>query len=165
MHRTMKVIAVLAVVAIAGIFLWNAMCACAAQTEVRIIRAAEQKVAPASPDNFSGTAMSRSYFPAREIGVSTGEVSFEAGARTAWHSHPRGQMLIVTSGRGLVREWGKAPIEMREGDAVWIPANVKHWHGAAPDSAMTHIAMAPLDDEGRSSTWMEKTNSKDYPGR
>ena len=54
---------------------------------------------------------------------------------------------------------------MNRGDAVWIPANVKHWHGAAPDSAMSHIAMAPLDGEGRSSTWMEKTSEADYPGK
>ena len=73
-------------------------------------------------------------------------------------------MLIITEGRGLVRQWGEAPIEMREGDAVWIPAGVKHWHGAAPDSGVTHIALAPLDEEGRSSTWMEKTNGEDYPG-
>ena len=164
MNKTMKLAAALALAAIAGIFLWNTMCACAAQ-EIRIIRESEQKVGPVAPENFTGAATSRGYFPAKEIGVSTGEVTFPAGARTAWHSHPRGQMLIVTSGRGLVRQWGEAPIEMNEGDAVWIPANVKHGHGAAPDSALSHIAMAPLDGEGRSSTWMEKTSEADYPGK
>ena len=163
MKKTVKVITIAVVAAALGIFLWSALCA-EAETNVRIIRETEQRVGPASPDNFTGEAISRGYFPAKEIGVSTGEVTFKPGARTAWHTHPRGQMLIITEGRGLVRQWGEAPIEMREGDAVWIPAGVKHWHGAAPDSGVTHIALAPLDEEGRSSTWMEKTNGEDYPG-
>ena len=163
MKKTVKVITIAVAAAALGIFLWSALCA-EAEPNVRIIREAEQRVGPASPDNFTGEAISRGYFPAKEIGVSTGEVTFKPGARTAWHSHPRGQMLIITEGRGLVRQWGEAPIEMREGDAVWIPAGVKHWHGAAPDSGVTHIALAPLDEEGRSSTWMEKTNGEDYPG-
>ena len=163
MKKTVKVITIAVVAAALGIFLWSALCA-EAEPNVRIIRETEQRVGPASPDNFTGEAISRGYFPAKEIGVSTGEVTFKPGARTAWHSHPRGQMLIITEGRGLVRQWGEAPIEMREGDAVWIPAGVKHWHGAAPDSGVTHIALAPLDEEGRSSTWMEKTNGEDYPG-
>lgn len=161
MKKAVKVIAVAAVAAALGIFLWSALCA-EAEQNVRIIRETEQSVGPASPDNFTGEALSRGYFPAREIGVSTGEVTFKPGARTAWHSHPRGQLLIVTQGRGLLRQWGEEPIEMRAGDAVWIPAGVKHWHGAAPDSAMTHIAMAPLDGEGRSSTWMEKVSEEQY---
>lgn len=163
MKKTVKVITIAVVAAALGIFLWSALCA-EAEPNVRIIRETEQRVGPASPDNFTGEAISRGYFPAKEIGVSTGEVTFKPGARTAWHTHPRGQMLIITEGRGLVRQWGEAPIEMREGDAVWIPAGVKHWHGAAPDSGVTHIALAPLDEEGRSSTWMEKTNGEDYPG-
>ena len=163
MKKTVKVITIAVAAAALGIFLWSALCA-EAEPNVRIIRETEQRVGPASPDNFTGEAISRGYFPAREIGVSTGEVTFKPGARTAWHTHPRGQMLIITEGRGLVRQWGEAPIEMREGDAVWIPAGVKHWHGAAPDSGVTHIALAPLDEEGRSSTWMEKTNGEDYPG-
>lgn len=163
MKKTVKVITIAVAAAALGIFLWSALCA-EAEPNVRIIRETEQRVGPASPDNFTGEAISRGYFPAREIGVSTGEVTFKPGARTAWHTHPRGQMLIITEGRGLVRQWGEEPQEMREGDAVWIPAGVKHWHGAAPDSGVTHIALAPLDEEGRSSTWMEKTNGEDYPG-
>lgn len=163
MKKTVKVITIAVAAAALGIFLWSALCA-EAEPNVRIIREAEQRVGPASPGNFTGEAISRGYFPAKEIGVSTGEVTFKPGARTAWHTHPRGQMLIITEGRGLVRQWGEEPQEMREGDAVWIPAGVKHWHGAAPDSGVTHIALAPLDEEGRSSTWMEKTNGEDYPG-
>ena len=163
MKKTVKVITIAVAAAALGIFLWSALCA-EAEPNVRIIRETEQRVGPASPENFTGEAVSRGYFPAKEIGVSTGEVTFKPGARTAWHTHPRGQMLIITEGRGLVRQWGEEPQEMREGDAVWIPAGVKHWHGAAPDSGVTHIALAPLDEEGRSSTWMEKTNGEDYPG-
>lgn len=163
MKKTVKVITIAVAAAALGIFLWSALCA-EAEPNVRIIRETEQRVGPASPENFTGEAVSRGYFPAKEIGVSTGEVTFKPGARTAWHTHPRGQMLIITAGRGLVRQWGEEPQEMREGDAVWIPAGVKHWHGAAPDSGVTHIALAPLDEEGRSSTWMEKTNGEDYPG-
>ena len=163
MKKTVKVITIAVVAAALGIFLWSALCA-EAEPNVRIIRETEQRIGPASPDNFTGEAISRGYFPAKEIGVSTGEVTFKPGARTAWHTHPRGQMLIITEGRGLARQWGEEPQEMREGDAVWIPAGVKHWHGAAPDSGVTHIALAPLDGEGRSSTWMEKTNGEDYPG-
>lgn len=161
MKKTVKVITIAVVAAALGIFLWSALCA-EAEPNVLIIREAEQRVGPASPDNFTGEVISRGYFPAKETGVSTVEVTFKPGARTAWHTHPRGQMLIITEGRGLVRQWGEEPQEMREGDAVWIPAGVKHWHGAAPDSGVTHIALAPLDGEGRSSTWMEKVSEEQY---
>ena len=163
MKKTIKIVMAAVLAAALGIFLWSALCA-EAEPNVRIIRETEQSVGPAPSDHFTGDASLRGYFPAGEIGVSTGAVTFKPGARTAWHIHPRGQMLIITEGRGLVRQWGEEPIEMREGDAVWIPAGVKHWHGAAPDSGVRHIALAPLDEEGRSSTWMEKTNGEDYPG-
>ena len=102
MKKTVKVITIAVAAAALGIFLWSALCA-EAEPNVRIIRETEQRVGPASPDNFTGEAISRGYFPAKEIGVSTGEVTFKPGARTAWHTHPRGQMLIITEGRGLVR--------------------------------------------------------------
>ena len=161
MKKTVKVITIAVVAAALGIFLWSALCA-EAEPNVRIIRETEQSVGPAPSDHFTGDASLRGYFPAGEIGVSTGEVTFKPGARTAWHIHPRGQMLIITEGRGLVRQWGEEPQEMREGDAVWIPAGVKHWHGAAPDSAMTHIAMAPLDENGGACTWMEHVSEEQY---
>jgi quercetin dioxygenase-like cupin family protein len=89
--------------------------------------------------------------PARAMGAS---VTFEPGARTAWHTHPLGQTLIVTSGCGLVQRWG-GPIErVRPGDVVWFPPGVKHWHGATATVAMTHIAIQEALD-GRAVEWLE----------
>jgi 4-carboxymuconolactone decarboxylase len=118
------------------------------------------RVAPA--ENFTGIARVQPLFDttaaARAYGAS---VAFEAGARTAWHTHPRGQVLIVTEGLGRVQLWGGPVEEIRPGDVVRIPPGVTHWHGAAPASAMTHIAIVePLD--GRSTDWMEKVSDAQY---
>ena len=88
-------------------------------------------------------------------------VTFEPGARTAWHSHPLGQTLIVTSGVGRVQRWGDPVDEIRPGDLVWIPAGQKHWHGASPTTGMTHIAIVELLD-GKSADWMEKVTDEQY---
>ena len=90
-------------------------------------------------------------------------VSFDAGARTAWHAHPRGQVLILTSGVGRVQRWGGPVEEIRAGDVVWIPSGVKHWHGAAPNAAMTHIAIVE-NVNGRSVDWMENVSDAQYGG-
>ncbi|CAI2519213.1 Predicted mannose-6-phosphate isomerase [Serratia ficaria] len=104
--------------------------------------------------SFAGTE------PAR-VGGAT--VTFEPGARTAWHTHPLGQTLIVTQGRGWIQVWGEAVQEMNPGDIVWIPEGVKHWHGATPDTAMTHIAIAESLN-GSPVTWMEKVSDAQYQG-
>ncbi len=96
--------------------------------------------------------------PARVGGAS---VQFSAKARTAWHTHPLGQTLIVTAGRGLVQEWGKEIQEINPGDIVWIPEGVKHWHGAAPDSSMTHIAIAESLN-GSVVEWLEHVSDEQY---
>jgi quercetin dioxygenase-like cupin family protein len=101
---------------------------------------------------FQGTA------PAR-IGGAT--VTFEPGARTAWHSHPLGQTLIVTAGVGLVQEWSGPIQEIRPGDIVWIAAGVKHWHGATPTNGMSHIAFSESLN-GKSVEWMEKVTDEQY---
>jgi len=101
---------------------------------------------------FAGTE------PAR-VGGAT--VTFEPGARTAWHTHPLGQTLIVTQGRGWIQVWSEAVQEMNQGDIVWIPEGVKHWHGATPDTAMTHIAIAESLN-GSPVTWMEKVTDAQY---
>lgn len=88
-------------------------------------------------------------------------VAFEAGARTAWHGHELGQLLIVTSGVGRVQRWGDPVQEIRTGDVVWIPPHQKHWHGAAPDSPMTHIAIVE-EQNSPSTQWMEKVNDEQY---
>ena len=118
------------------------------------------RVAPA--ENFTGTARVQPLFDTtaatRAYGAS---VTFDPGARTAWHTHPRGQVLIVTEGVGRGQRWGAPVQEIRPGDVVRIPAGAKHWHGAAPTTAMTHIAIVePLD--GRSTTWMEKVSDAQY---
>lgn len=118
--------------------------------------------AKGSPDYFTGTVRIDAPFqgtePAR-VGGAT--VTFEPSARTAWHTHPLGQTLIVTAGVGLVQEWEGPAREIRPGDVVWIPAGVKHWHGAAPDTAMTHIAIAEAQ-EGKVVEWLEQVSDAQY---
>lgn len=88
-------------------------------------------------------------------------VTFAAGARTAWHTHPLGQTLHVLSGVGRVALRGAAPRVIRAGDTVWIPPGVEHWHGAAPETAMVHLAMQEAED-GVSATWLEHVTDADY---
>jgi quercetin dioxygenase-like cupin family protein len=88
-------------------------------------------------------------------------VTFEPGARTAWHTHPLGQTLVVTSGAGRVQRWDGPIEEIRPGDVVWFAPGEKHWHGAAPDTAMTHIAVQEVQD-GRAVDWMEKVSDDQY---
>jgi quercetin dioxygenase-like cupin family protein len=99
--------------------------------------------------------------PARAIGAS---VTFEPGARTAWHTHPLGQTLIVTVGRGLVQRWGGPIEEIGPGDVVWIPPGEKHWHGATATTAMTHIAIQEQLD-GKVVEWKEKVSDEQYQAR
>jgi len=90
-------------------------------------------------------------------------VTFEPGARTAWHTHPLGQTLVVTAGYGRVQLWGGPIQEIRPGDVVWIAPGEKHWHGAAPTTAMTHIAMQEKLD-GKAVEWLEKVTDEQYGG-
>jgi len=98
--------------------------------------------------------------PARVTGAT---VTFEPGARTAWHTHPLGQTLIVTAGAGWAQTEGAARVEILPGDIVWFPPGVKHWHGATATTAMTHIAIQEALD-GSNVTWMEKVSNEDYLG-
>ena len=113
-------------------------------------------------DWFTGTVRIDAPFkgsdPAR---ISGATVTFEPGARTAWHTHPLGQTLIVTAGCGRVQRVGGPIEEIHPGDIVWFPPGEKHWHGAAPTTAMTHIAIAEAFD-GRVVEWMEKVTDKEY---
>ncbi len=90
-------------------------------------------------------------------------VTFEPGARTAWHTHPLGQTLIVTNGVGWTQCEGEPKVEIRAGDVIWCPAGHRHWHGATPTSAMMHIAIAEMLD-GRAVDWMEHVSDEDYLG-
>lgn len=99
-----------------------------------------------------------------DINAASAYVTFEPGARSAWHTHPKGQYLIVTSGVGLTQQWNQPVQELRAGDVVWCPPGVKHWHGAVPTSAMTHLALTGAQD-GKSVTWMEKVSDAQYNHR
>ena len=113
-------------------------------------------------DSFTGTVWQDPIIeapaPAR---VRAGRVSFEPGARTAWHTHPLGQTLHVLSGLGRVQMWGAPIREIRAGDTVWIAPGEKHWHGAAPTSAMVHLAMQESLD-GAHVTWLEHVSDEQY---
>lgn len=134
----------------------------AEQPAIRITRAGTQAARPLSPDNFTGAVRMDSEFqigePAR---ISGGRVVFDPGARTAWHTHPLGQTLIVTAGAGRVQRWGDPVDEIRQWDVVWIPPGQKHWHGAAPNSSMTHIAVTEQLN-GKAVDWMENVSETQY---
>ncbi|WP_425332482.1 (R)-mandelonitrile lyase [Shewanella algae] len=105
-------------------------------------------------------------FPATdEINASAAYVTFEPGTRTAWHIHPKGQQIIVTQGVGYTQEWGKPRQQIKPGDVIWCPAGVKHWHGAAPETAMTHLVVTGQDNEGRNVSWLEKVSDEQYLGQ
>jgi quercetin dioxygenase-like cupin family protein len=129
---------------------------------MKIIRSGAIPSMKGPEDWFTGTVRIDSMFSAEAPGrMSTAHVTFELGARTAWHTHPAGQTLIITFGSGWVqREHG--PVEVvNQGDIVWFPAGEKHWHGAGAETAMSHIAIQESMD-GSPVTWMEKVTDTDY---
>ena len=133
----------------------------AAQT-VMIERGGSRPVRPGPAENFTGGVRVERLFEAVDPShASAGSVTFEPGARTAWHTHPRGQILIVTAGVGRVQKWGDSVEEIRSGDVVRIPAGQKHWHGASPREAMTHIAITEHRD-GTVVEWMEQVSDEQY---
>ena len=131
---------------------------------IRITSAGTAASAAGPADYFTGRVRIDAPFqtdaPAR-VGGAT--VTFEPGARTAWHTHPVGQTLVVTAGAGRVQRWGDRVEDIRPGDVVWIPPGQKHWHGAAPTTAMTHIAITELSD-GKAVDWLEKVSDAQYEG-
>jgi len=139
-----------------------------AQQSITITRRGARPAPPApaqpgaSARNMTGSVRVEPVFQAIAPGRATGsDVTFEPGARTAWHVHPAGQTLIVTAGVGRVQQWGAPVEEIRPGDVVRIPPNVKHWHGASPDAAMSHLAITEALD-GRSVAWMEPVTDSQY---
>lgn len=129
---------------------------------VQILRSGSRPSQQAPAEHFTGSVRVDPLFqaiaPAR---ASSSLVTFEPGARTAWHTHPLGQILIVTAGTGRVQRWGDPVEEIRQGDVVWIPPGQKHWHGAAPNSSMAHIGIVEQLD-GKSVEWMEKVSDAQY---
>lgn len=132
---------------------------------MEIKRNGSQSSIKGPPDWFTGTVRIDPLFlqveePARTTGAS---VTFEPGARTAWHTHPLGQTLIVTAGRGMVQREGGPIEEIRPGDVVWFPPGEKHWHGASSTTSMTHIAIQEMID-GKSVEWLDHVSDEQYGG-
>lgn len=127
-----------------------------------IKRAGSQPSRQGPADYFTGTVRIDPLFeapePARGRGAS---VTFEPGARTAWHTHPLGQTLIVIAGVGRAQRWGGPLEEIRPGDVIWFPPGEKHWHGASPTTAITHIALQEALD-GKTVEWLEQVNEAQY---
>lgn len=134
-----------------------------AQAPAVNIAVAGSQASVAGPEaNFTGRVRVDPLYAAdKDIPASGAYVTFEPGARSAWHTHPAGQRLIVTSGVGLTQEEGQPVKVIRAGDVVSCPPGVKHWHGAAPDSAMTHLAITGTVD-GKNVAWMEKVSDEQY---
>jgi 4-carboxymuconolactone decarboxylase len=135
----------------------------AQQTDTMVITRRATRSAQAGPSaNFTGRVRVEMLFaatsPSRLSGAS---VAFEPGSRSAWHTHPVGQLLIVTAGTGRIQQWGRPAQQIREGDVIWTPAGVKHWHGATPTTAMTHTAIQESVD-GRNVDWLEKVSDAQY---
>jgi quercetin dioxygenase-like cupin family protein len=132
---------------------------------MEITRNGSQPSGKGPADYFTGTVRVDPMFAANDARrASAGCVTFEPGARTAWHTHPRGQTLIVVSGFGRVQREGGPIEEIRPGDIIWFPPGERHWHGASPSTAMTHIAIQENLD-GKVVDWMEKVTDEQYEGR
>jgi len=128
--------------------------------EVKRIGSEPSRKAPA--EYFTGTVRIDPLFQSPEPArASAGSVTFEPGARTAWHTHPLGQTLIIVSGFGWVQREGGPIEEVRPGDVVWFPPSLKHWHGASPTTAMTHIAIQETLN-GKNVDWLEKVSDEQY---
>jgi quercetin dioxygenase-like cupin family protein len=133
-----------------------------AQDTIAITRTGSRASRRGPAENFTGAARIDPLFEPNDVAnAGAAYVTFEPGARSAWHTHPRGQRLVVTAGVGRVQQWQGPLHEIRPGDVVWTPAGVKHWHGAAPTMAMTHIAIQEALD-GRVVTWLEKVSDAQY---
>jgi quercetin dioxygenase-like cupin family protein len=133
--------------------------------EIQVFPSGSSPSLIADPKNFSGQVVVDLLTPPSiETPASSGLVTFASRARTAWHSHPAGQMLIVTAGKGWVQRKGQARQEIRSGDAVWIPAGVKHWHGATDTNGMSHVAITYIQN-GKNADWMELVTDQEYATR
>ncbi|UZR96838.1 (R)-mandelonitrile lyase [Chondrinema litorale] len=129
---------------------------------MEIIKNGEQPSVNPPEEYFTGSVRLDPLFSQKESTKGAGSlVTFSAGARTAWHTHPAGQTLIVTSGLGWVQREGGPIEEIRPGDVVWFPPNEKHWHGASPEKAMSHIAIQEEVD-GDVVNWLEKVSDEQY---
>lgn len=127
-----------------------------------------EKVSPVSHMDdsspvFSGNVDVTMLFTEHDPSKLTGaNVTFKNKARSAWHTHPKGQILVVTNGRGYVQQWGEPAREMKRGDVVWTPPGVKHWHGACEKESVTHLALQEKNNAGKNVNWLEKVSDEQY---
>ncbi|MER7276225.1 cupin domain-containing protein [Dactylosporangium sp. NPDC000244] len=127
-----------------------------------ITRGGSQPSTPGPAENFTGDVRVQPLFAAQDTAPYTGAyVTFQPGARSAWHTHPAGQRLVVTDGVGRTQQEGGPVEEIRAGDVVWCPPGVRHWHGASPASPMTHLALTGVRD-GRAVEWLEQVTDAQY---
>ena len=134
----------------------------AGAASIEITRGGAQPSVRGAAETFTGSVVVDPMFRATEhTRASAGHVFFQPGARSAWHTHPAGQTLIVTSGLGWIQEWGGEKREIRPGDVIWIPPNVKHWHGATATNSMSHIGLTNVAD-GENVAWMEHVTDEEY---
>jgi len=134
------------------------------EPDMQITHEGERPAMP-GPEQFftGGVTMKQLFGPAGSSKSHAGQLTFAAGARSVWHTHPAGQRLIVVEGTGWVQQWGGARQEINPGDVVWTPAGIKHWHGATDSSSMTHIAIQD-EVEGRFVDWLEQVSDDQYLG-
>jgi len=143
-------------------YLWASDVSGVSTSDIKITRCGSQPSAKGSAENFTGFVRVDPLFKANDPSRTSGAyVTFEPGARTAWHTHPYGQILIVTAGAGQVQQWGGPSAEIKPGDVVQIPPGVKHWHGATATTGMTHIAIQE-HLSGKTANWMEKVSDEQY---
>ena len=130
-----------------------------------VVRVGTQASVPGPEAFFTGQVRVDPIWNATDdLNAAGAHVTFEPGARSAWHTHPKGQRLLVVSGVGRTQQWGQPIQEIRPGDSVWCPPGVKHWHGAAPTTAMTHLTVSGTID-GKNVEWMEKVSDDQYTAR
>ena len=155
----------LALLVSAGAVAGRVLGAEAYKTSQTISRVGSQASSKGPAAFFTGHVRIDPLFPANDAAPFSGaSVTFEPGARSAWHMHPTGQHLIVTAGVGRTQAWGGPIEEIKAGDVIWCPPQVKHWHGASPTIAMTHIAITGTIN-GKNVEWMEKVSDKQYHGK
>jgi quercetin dioxygenase-like cupin family protein len=155
----------LALLVSASAVVGRALAADAHTTSQTIARAGSQASTTGPAAFFTGHVRIDPLFPANEAAPFSGAyVTFEPGARSAWHMHPTGQHLIVTAGVGRTQIWGGPIEDIKAGDVIWCPPQVKHWHGASPTTAMTHIAITGTIN-GKNVEWLEQVTDEQYHGK
>lgn len=128
-----------------------------------IKKANQHTVIEGSSQNFTGAVAIKPLTSVTDgINAPSAYVSFTSNARSFWHTHPKGQYLIVTEGEGLVQEWGKTVEKISVGDVIYCPPHIKHWHGASGQSAMTHLALTGTDEHGKNVDWLEPVTDAQY---